>query len=380
MLAVSCLAIAANGQLRQSTAPDPGDNPVRFDQKSNRTPTARPPTLIPTPDGPYSVGVISRLLTDPSRTNRYVPTNSSFMVSIWYPAHSRAGVLPSLYVDPKIAALGPVACITGSSKGAHGHALPDVPLATNESKYPFVIYSHGHQFLRTDNTRKIENLVSYGFVVLALDHINCYATVFPDGRLFRGLAPSDIDPGAPSILLIATNRAGDVRFVLDQAARWNTADPILKGRLDLDHSGIFGLSFGGGTSAAACAREARIKAGLSLDGGFYYFPIPAFDRPFLILSGGDNDSFMQQFRDAYRSLFDRLTHDAYWVHLKDSTHCDFNDTPWFDSPTSTTLIRRALVQDRCIVSFFRKYLRDEDDHFLDGPPPDFPEVDAFLKK
>jgi len=35
-----------------------------------------------------------------------------------------------------------------------------------------------------------------------------------------------------------------------------------------------------------------------------------FDRPFMILSGGDNDSYMQQFRNAYRNLFDRLTRDA----------------------------------------------------------------------
>lgn len=89
---------------------------------------------------------------------------------------------------------------------------------------------------------------------------------------------------------------------------------------------------------------------------------------------------MQLFRDAYRNLYDRLAHDAYWVHLQNSTHCDFNDTPWFDSPTSTTLVRRARVQDRYVVSFFRKYLRSEDDHFLDAAPAAWPEVDQFLKK
>lgn len=42
-------------------------------------------------------------------------------------------------------------------------------------------------------------------------------------------------------------------------------------------------------------------------------------------------------------------------------------------------MRRGLVQDLYVVSFFRKYLRDEDDHFLDGQPADWPEVDVFLK-
>ena len=53
--------------------------------------------------------------------------------------------------------------------------IPGVPVTTNESKYPLVIYAHGHLGTRTDNTRKVENLVSHGFIVLALDHINCGA-------------------------------------------------------------------------------------------------------------------------------------------------------------------------------------------------------------
>ena len=47
---------------------------------------------------------------------------------------------------------------------------------------------------------------------------------------------------------------------------------------------------------------------------------------------------------------------------------------------SGVIIRRALVQDLYVVSFFRKYLRGEDDHFLDGAPAAWPEVDVFLKK
>ena len=343
-----------------------------------RTPTNQLTAPHPAPDGPYRVGVISRLLTDPSRTNRYVKTNSSFMVSVWYPAEPVAGILPAFHTDPKLYNSGD--CTSSSSRGLRSHSFPGVPMTTNESKYPLVIYAHGHLQTRTDNTRKVENLVSYGFIVLALDHINCGATVFPDGRIFHGLDAPNLGTNDPITMSIATNRAEDVRFVLDEAARWNTDDPTLKGSLALDHVGIFGHSFGGGTSAAACAQEPRIKAGLSLDGGFHYFPIPAFDRPFLILGGGDSDSFMQQFRNAYRNLFDRLTLDAYWVHIKNSTHCDFTDMPWFDTPTSTSVTRRAVAQDLYVVSFFRKYLRGEDDRFLDGAPLAWAEVDAFLKK
>jgi dienelactone hydrolase len=355
---------------------DASSMPGRF----YRTPTNQLFTAIPPPDGPYRVGVVTRLFTDLSRTNRYVSTNGSFMASIWYPAQATAGIVPGLYVDPEIAALGGNYCFTAKYALMHDHALPGVPVATNETNYPLVIYSHGHQLTRTDNTRKAENLASYGFIVLAVDHINCYATVFPNGRLFYGMEAPNLGTNDPTTLFIATNRAEDVRFLLDEATNLNAQDSILQGRLNLNQIGIFGHSFGGGTSAAACAQETGIKAGLSLDGAFAYFPIPAFDQPFLILSGGDNDTFMQQYRAAYRNLYDRLAHDAYWVHLTNSAHCDFNDTAWFDSPTSNTLMRRALVQDKYITSFFRKYLRGEDNHFLDAAPSAWPEVDQFLEK
>ena len=78
------------------------------------------------------------------------------MVSVLYPAQSN-GLLPGLYVDPKIAALGGNFCFTARYALMHGHALPGALIATNETKYPLVIYSHGNQLTRTDNTRRVEN-------------------------------------------------------------------------------------------------------------------------------------------------------------------------------------------------------------------------------
>ena len=71
----------------------------QFSQRFYRTPTNQLATFLPKPTGPNAVGVVVRLLTDSSRTNR-----RPFMVSIWYPAEASAGVLPNNYMDPKIAA------------------------------------------------------------------------------------------------------------------------------------------------------------------------------------------------------------------------------------------------------------------------------------
>ncbi|PYJ80966.1 MAG: hypothetical protein DME22_22615 [Verrucomicrobia bacterium] len=167
-----------------------------------RTATNQLTTPLPPPDGPYRVGVFSRLLTDPSRTNRYVKTNSSFMVSVWYPAEPVAGILPAFHTDPNL--YNPGGCISSSSCGLRSHSIPGVPVTTNESKYPLVIYAHGHLGTRTDNTRKVENLVSHGFIVLALDHINCGATVFPDGRIFHGMDAPNLGTNDAITMSIAT--------------------------------------------------------------------------------------------------------------------------------------------------------------------------------
>src|SRR5262249_2297986 len=56
------------------------------------------------PTGPFAVGTFARKFTDPSNTNRYnLKTNSSFMVTFWYPAQRTAGQLPAPYTDPKLA-------------------------------------------------------------------------------------------------------------------------------------------------------------------------------------------------------------------------------------------------------------------------------------
>src|SRR5439155_15403374 len=106
-----------------------------------RTSTNQLITPIPRPSGPYAVGTVSRLFTDPSRTNRYnIPTNSCFMVQFWYPAEPRAGVLPAPYLDPRIAVAWYGSYDSGANlslfKSGVSHALPLVPIATNQAPFP----------------------------------------------------------------------------------------------------------------------------------------------------------------------------------------------------------------------------------------------------
>ncbi len=71
-------------------------NAPGVDRRFCRTFTNHLITVFPKPTGPFGVGSCSRILTDPTRRNRYgIPTNSSFMCTFWYPTEPlRAGALP----------------------------------------------------------------------------------------------------------------------------------------------------------------------------------------------------------------------------------------------------------------------------------------------
>jgi predicted dienelactone hydrolase len=84
---------------------DPGA--TNFEKRFYRTATNFLVTPFPKPSGPYSVGTFSRLMTDPSRIRHTLPTNSSFMVTFWYPAEGKTGALPNTYFEKELTVLFP---------------------------------------------------------------------------------------------------------------------------------------------------------------------------------------------------------------------------------------------------------------------------------
>lgn len=355
-------------------------------QRFYRTPTNQFVSPIPRPAGIYTVGTVSRIFTDASRSNRYqIKTNSSFMVQFWYPASPQKGVVPEPYIDPRIArswsdyySLAGVSVNGALFKSAFSHALPDVPIAIGESAFPVIIFSHGYQCIRTISADVMANLASHGYIAVAIDHLDAWASVFPDGRIVRGNAPDRPVP-VRQVILQLQSRVRDIRFVIDELARLNLKDDFFRGRLDLDELGIFGHSFGGATAVDVCAADIRFKAGLSLDGGGHTNLLGLqITQPFLIASGPDDPA--RPYRAAFRSLFDQLDRDAYWFRLRSAEHFDFVESPWFAVAPDTTKVRAAMTLRQYVLSFFNKYLRHEDDHLLDGPSNDSPDVDSFLRK
>jgi dienelactone hydrolase len=367
-------------------------NAPMFNQRFYRTPTNQLPTPDPQPTGPYPVGTFSMQLTN---TNR---SNANFMVTFWYPAMAQAGVLPAKYVDPQ------VAMPTGSEEYDYydwanlgggnfdsqaaaffSHSLPNAPLATNLTAYPVVLYDSGGNGHRRENTDKTEDLASWGYVVLGLDTADTDVSVFPNGTVVYGQAVT----GIAGHNAATAGRLLDLQFVLDDLESLNAGDPRLGGRLNLEEIGAFGWSLGGVAVAELGLLDPRCKAGCGLDG--YYIDetnllTQSLQVPWLCLES-DVGTY------GGLALYNVQKTNACYVQLVSTVHGSFGDydlivdsatmATFYGTPTSGQFLAPARVCQivrACLLSFFNKYLKGEDDHLLEGASPPWPEAEQFLTK
>ncbi|MBL9127264.1 MAG: hypothetical protein JNL97_06445, partial [Verrucomicrobiales bacterium] len=124
-----------------------GSGPIRF----YRTPATTFPAPQRPPSGPYPVGFTDRILADDTRRNRFrVSTNTTFPVTVWYPARRPAGAWPSEPYHPAEFARDPR---PGAWEGDvdrapywKRYALRDVPVADGLSRLPVVVWSSGYLY------------------------------------------------------------------------------------------------------------------------------------------------------------------------------------------------------------------------------------------
>jgi dienelactone hydrolase len=326
------------------------------------------------PTGPYSVGRISLLLSDPSRTNRYnVPTNSSFMVSYWYPAEAGVGELPGTWEDGPLAR-DPNFWGTYTDRVPYfvAHSFRSARVSMAQTNYPPIVYVPGFTGTRAENQEKFEDLASQGYIVVSADPWEVYGTVFPDGRYLHGVGGdlSNTNFAAKAF----SGRIQDVRLILASLDRANTSDPILGGRIDLNNVGLMGFSFGGGVSGETCRTNDRCRAALFMDPsaqGADELVRVGLQKPFLLMSHG--------FDAGYLSFFNKATNDAVWFEVSNTSHGSFayGYETTDPSPANRELQRTMKAY---ILSFFNKYLKGQDDHLLDGPSTNFPRVINFMRK
>lgn len=377
---------------------------ANFGRRFYRTPTNFLITPFPKPSGPYLVGTVSWLLTDPSRSNRYnIPTNSSFMVTCWYPAEARAGVLPNAYVENN-ATLHSYLNPRSPATLAYfmSHAFSGLPVATNEPSYPVVL--HSGNSTRLANTAQALELASHGYVVVALDHATWVtASVFPNGQVVSSpsICNATVECWQPTL----DNAIKDILFVIEELNRLNTNHALFAGRLDLERLGVFGRSVTCVPMAEFCRIDARCKAVVLLDAA-RTLDLSAnltelgLQKPFLSMNCASSvgpwppgvlgrppvPPGSTEWLATTLALFAKATNDAFWFQIQDAGHSSFadrgsviSDPSLTADPTPASRAQSQTITD-CMLSFFDKYLKNQDDHLLENPAVVYPTIINFRRK
>lgn len=322
-----------------------------------------PIVSLPAPTGPYDVGIVDRELIDKAGGRR-------LMVSVWYPA-AQPGTPAKLTNYPEEIASG-----LGSAFGVpfiapllqhlryfEVAASNAAPIAVGDAPFPILVYSHGLVGVRLQNASTFQELASWGYVIVALDHTDAAAvTVFPDGetRIFDlqrfGISANEVELSTQVLLPFWV---ADQRLVYDTLEEWAATDPLLANRLNLQQIGSFGHSFGGATALEVCHVEPRCRAATNLDGGIDS-SVEAFaaHRPFLLMTSTASNEFLEANRLWSRRVKDAAG-PAYWVELPGSNHYSFTIVPLL-SP----LLAPFGSDARADLQTVNKYLRAFFDHYL----------------
>lgn len=240
---------------------------------------------LPTPTGDLKVGTQAFHFVDRERDEVFLDAakgKRELMIQVWYPAENTSGKSSPLIPDTKI--MNPMAKNYGLPgftfehlKYVLSHSYKDADISTVQSSYPLIVVNPGFGSSRFLHTSQAENLASQGYIVAVIDHTyNTFATVFPDGRMTSCetnkyfSAANDYDTETGNRDKVGKVLTEDVTFALNQFELMNSGEirSNLKGKFDLEHIGVFGHSIGGAT-AYDSSYDARITAGINLDGGLY---------------------------------------------------------------------------------------------------------------
>jgi Platelet-activating factor acetylhydrolase, isoform II len=397
-------------------------------------PIVTPVFRFPRPSGPYAIGTLTYHWVDAARPEIFTADpndHRELMVQVWYPAQANRSAPHAPYVQDASALAPGLARLAQQNadrlfpgfpftvpsfpfthlKYITTNAVPSASVANDETSFPVLIFLEGLNGLRQMNTFQVEELVSHGYVVAAIDQPYAAAeVVFPDGRAVGGLTKDQlnallqqsIEPVKDAPILngqtlndgIIPYFAHDAVFTLHQLGSLNQADPngILTGHLDVQRAGIFGVSLGGEVSSEACHLEPRFHACLVMEA-----PMPAdvvksgLRQPSMwILSDVDtwrlqhwSDRDVRQHQTTMRAVFEKLPGDGYFVQVPKMFHLNLTDVSlliYAPFGRASGLLgpidadRVHGIVNAYTLAFFDRHLKGQPATLLDGPAAQYPDV------
>ncbi len=380
---------------------------------------------FPLPTGPHAIGTLTYNWVDASRADIFTADPNArreLMAQVWYPATAGPASPRAPYMQEADAVTGALARIHAKPaflfrqfKSVTTNAVTAARVADGQPSYPVLIFLEGATGFRQMNTFQVEELVSHGYIVVAIDQPGAAANVvFPDGHQVAGVPvpqlkalirpsymPGETAPQlqgralqARSIVPFLTQ---DLSFVLDQLALLNRADPnaVLTGRLDLQRVGTFGVSLGGIVAGVACLLEPRVRACLMMDATMATDVVAAgLDKPAMWITrdaasmrlereraGGWPEAEIEAHQTSMRAVYEALPGPGYFVQVRGTFHVNFTDFPkwtplasWLNLTGPIDGQRAHNIINAYSLAFFDRHLMGRAGKLLDGPAEQYPDV------
>jgi predicted dienelactone hydrolase len=387
-------------------------------------PMVLPVFRFPQPTGPHAIGTLTYHWVDSGRPEVFTADpkdRRELMVQLWYPAKPDRSSPRAPWVQDANALSADLAGVLHLPGFTFGHvrqvtsnAVASAPVADDRPSYPVLLFLEGSTGFRQMNTFQVEELVSHGYIVAAVDQpFTAGYVVYPDGRQADGLPRDQLEAlvrqsyrpveAAPTLNDqafadgIVPYLAHDASFTLDQLAALNQGDPagILAGRLDLRRAGIFGVSLGGIVGAEACRLEPRLRACLVMDAPMPTHVVQAgLPQPAMWITrdadtmrlerrraGGWSEADIREHLTTMRATFERLPGAGYYVQVPGMFHLNLTDIPLL-SPLASRLglsgpigVQRAhRIVNAYSLGFFDGHLKGRPAALLDGPAAQYADV------
>lgn len=385
-------------------------------------PVVMPIPELPDPSGPFEVGTMTFVVTDPERVEIYglpepdpdadpEPTLDEeeeeepgelrkLVVQVWYPADVPAGVEPQVWA-PDLDVQGPALAGYLGFPGFLFNHVDEVPSHSYpgaeplDGRIPVVLYSHGWTGFRTVAIDQMESLASHGYMVIAPDHTyGAIATRFPDGevtyldeRALPDEETTDPDDYEEATEELVETFSDDLILILNELGAGDEgAFGDLSAIADLEQIGMYGHSTGGGAAAWTCLVDERCDAVAGLDA--WVNPIPdrfvarELQMPSMFVRSDEwrdlpNDRRLQ-------GMAERSPARSYWIGIVGAGHNDFV-LPASFSPYAATLglkgpipsDRMRRILDEYLVGFFDRHLLGIGGAVLDEAPRDDVMLEIF---
>ncbi len=298
---------------------------------------------LPQPTGNYGVGRTPVLhFEDTARFETFTPVPDDYrqiMVQIWYPTAKDADGSNATYMAAQTAEVYAAVTAEALTSAAGGdvsalyaslsaflssvtpNAIDSAPPAEANVPFPMLIFSPGNALIYQAYQIIIEEVVSHGYVVAAINHPYISGvTVLSDGSMVETATVDFDDPEdyyAPHSMLVA-----DILFLSGKLETVQIQGASLS--LDMENMGFFGHSIGGSAAVEACLQLDQAKGAIDIDGTLWGDSHQqSVKKPlFFLLS----EQFPLAMEKTVVTAWENVGPNGFMMNLAGSTHGTFHDS------------------------------------------------------